>query len=76
MTKRNQKEKAKLLIFKEGKEILWLKKRINNNDINNDEMLLKSISKINQIDVDKKLKRINKSFNQAYFHLRNNNLKY
>jgi hypothetical protein len=46
------------------------------NGINNDEMILKSISKINQFDVDKKLKSIHKSFNQAYFHLRNNNLKY
>ena len=47
-----------------------------NNNNNNDEMILKSISKINQFDVDKKLKSIHKSFNQAYFHLRNNNLKY
>ena len=53
-----------------------VKNGINNKDINNDEMILKSISKINQFDVAKKLKRINKSFNQAYFHLRNNNLKY
>lgn len=45
-----------------------------NNNNNNDEMILKSISKINQFDVAKKLKRINKSFNQAYFHLRNDNL--
>ena len=42
----------------------------NNNEID-EEKLLKSISKINQFDVSKKLKRINKSYNQAYFHLRN-----
>ena len=39
----------------------------------NEETLLKSISKINDFDVSKKLKRTNKSFNQAYFHLRNVN---
>ena len=58
------------------KRNFMVKNGINNNDINNDEMILKSISKINQFDVSKKLKRINKSFNQAYFHLRNNNLNY
>jgi len=58
------------------KRNFMVKNVINNNDINNDEMILKSISKINQFDVSKKLKRINKSFNQAYFHLRNNNLNY
>ena len=46
----------------------------NNNEID-EENLLKSISKINQFDVSKKLKRINKSYNQAYFHLRNKNEK-
>ena len=46
----------------------------NNNEID-EEKLLKSISKINQFDVSKKLKRINKSYNQAYFHLRNKNEK-
>ena len=39
----------------------------------NEELLLKSISKINDFDVSKKLKRTNKSFNQVYFHLRNVN---
>ena len=58
------------------KRNFMVKSGINNNDNNNDEMILKSISKINQFDVAKKLKRINKSFNQAYFHLRNNNLNY
>ena len=47
-------------------------KNVTDNDLNK-EMLLKSISKINDFDVSKKLKRINKSFNQAYFHLRNVN---
>jgi hypothetical protein len=42
----------------------------------NQEILLKSISKINDFDVSKKLKRTNKSFNQAYFHLRNVNYNY
>ena len=42
----------------------------------NQEILLKSISKINDFDVSKKLKRTNKSFNQAYFHLRNINYNY
>ena len=49
-----------------------------NNTINNEideENLLKSISKINQFDVSKRMKRINKSYNQAYFHLRNKNEK-
>ena len=49
-----------------------------NNTINNEvdeEKLLKSISKINQFDVSKRMKRINKSYNQAYFHLRNKNEK-
>ena len=55
------------------KRNFMVKNGINNNN-NNDEMILKSISKINQFDVAKKLKRINKSFNQAYFHLRNDNL--
>jgi hypothetical protein len=36
-------------------------------------MLLNSLSKINNFDVSKKLKKSNKSFNQAYFHLRNVN---
>ena len=43
------------------------------NDEFNQEIFLKSLSKINDFDVSKKLKRMNKSFNQAYFHLRNNN---
>ena len=49
-----------------------------NNTINNEideENLLKSISKINQFDVSKRMRRINKSYNQAYFHLRNKNEK-
>ena len=48
---------------------------IKNNNEMDEEKLLKSISKINQFDVSKKLKRINKSYNQAYFHLRNKNEK-
>ena len=47
-------------------------KNMTDNDFN-EETLLKSISKINDFDVSKKLKRTNKSFNQAYFHLRNVN---
>ena len=43
------------------------------NNSNNDEIFLQSLSKINNFDVSKKLKRTNKSFNQAYFHLRNVN---
>ena len=49
-----------------------LSKNITNNDFN-EEILLKSLSKINKFDADKKLKRTNKSFNQAYFHIRNIN---
>lgn len=42
----------------------------------NQDILLQSISKINNFDVSQKLKRSNKSFNQAYFHLRNDNYNY
>lgn len=70
------KGESKTIDTQRRKRNIVVKKGNNNNDINNDEMILKSISKINQFDVSKKLKRINKSFNQAYFHLRNNNLNY
>ena len=43
------------------------------NSMNNDEILINNLSKINNFDVSKKLKKTNKSFNQAYFHLRNVN---
>ena len=48
---------------------------IKNNNEMDEEKLLKSISKINQFDVSKRMRRINKSYNQAYFHLRNKNEK-
>lgn len=51
---------------------LMISKNMTNEEFNQ-EIFLKSLSKINNFDVSKKLKRMNKSFNQAYFHLRNNN---
>ena len=50
-------------------------KNFTNNEFN-EEILLKSLSKINNFDANKKIKRMNKSFNQAYFHLRNENVNY
>ena len=55
---------------KKNKTFLF-SKNMTENDLNQE--ILKSISKINDFDVSKKLKRTNKSFNQAYFHLRNVN---
>ena len=63
-TSSKTKDKIKIKNFKHS---------FTKNNSNNDEILLNSLSKINNFDVSKKLKRINKSFNQAYFHLRNVN---
>ena len=56
---------------KTGNNLMFSKNMTN--DEFNQEIFLKSLSKINNFDVSQKLKRMNKSFNQAYFHLRNNN---
>ena len=48
----------------------------NTNNEFNEELLLKSLSRINNFDANKKLRKVNKSFNQAYFHLRNDNVNY
>lgn len=69
----DEKEISKTIDNKK-RRILFHKNNTNNEF--NQELLLKSLSKINQFDVSKKLKRMNKSFNQAYFHIRNNNEKY
>ena len=64
----NENEASKTIEARKKKPYLLPK-----NNSNNDEILLQSLSKINNFDVSKKLKRTNKSFNQAYFHLRNVN---
>ena len=56
---------------KTGNNLMFSKNMTN--DEFNQEIFLKSLSKINNFDVSQKLKRMNKSFNQAYFHLRNVN---
>jgi len=63
-----EKEISKSL-FNERKKKL-LRKNIT---INQDELLLERLSKINNFDASNNIKKKNKSFNQAYFHLRNKN---
>lgn len=67
-----EKEISKTIENKRKKRNFLLSKNCTNNNFN-EEILLKSISKINKFDVFKNLKKTNKSFNQAYFHLRNIN---
>ena len=67
-----EKEISKTIDINKKPKNFVLSKNNTNNELN-PEILLKSLSKINDFDVSKKLKRMNKSFNQAYFHLRNNN---
>ena len=67
-----QNTKSNTLDEKKRNRTFLFSKNMTDNNFNQ-EILLKSISKINDFDVSKKLKRDNKSFNQAYFHLRNNN---
>ena len=71
----DEKEIYKTLDNNRKKRNIFFTKNNTHNEFN-EEILLKSLSKINNFDVSKKLKRTNKSFNQAYFHLRNNNQKY
>jgi hypothetical protein len=66
----NEKEVNKISDANKKKNLLHIFPK---NKSNNEEILIKSLSKINDFDVSKKLKRTNKSFNQAYFHLRNVN---
>ena len=67
-----EKEISKTIENKRKKRNFLLSKNCTNNNFN-EEILLKSISKINKFDVFKNLKKTNKSINQAYFHLRNIN---
>lgn len=53
---------------------IMVKNKTNNNL--DGQNLLESLSKINNFDATKRLKRTNKSFNQAYLHLRNVNYNY
>ena len=66
----NEKEVNKISDANKKKNLQYIFPK---NKSNNEEILIKSLSKINDFDVSKKLKRTNKSFNQAYFHLRNVN---
>jgi hypothetical protein len=66
----DEKEISKTIDNKK-RRIIFHKNNTNNEF--NEELLLKSLNKINNFDASKKLKRTNKSFNQAYFHIRNNN---
>ena len=72
--KNQEDEESKTLDNQKRKKVFFPKN--NTNYEFNEEILLKSLSKINNFDVSKKLKRTNKSFNQAYFHLRNHNEDY
>ena len=67
-----EKEISNTIDSKKSGNNLMMSKNMTNDEFNQ-EIFLKSLSKINNFDVSKKLKRMNKSFNQAYFHLRNNN---
>ena len=67
-----EKEISNTIDSRKNKNNLMFSKNITNDEFNQ-EIFLKSLSKINNFDASKKLKRMNKSFNQAYFHLRNNN---
>ena len=67
-----EKEISNTIDAKKPGNSLMFSKNMTNDEFNQ-EIFLKSLSKINNFDVSKKLKRMNKSFNQAYFHLRNNN---
>ena len=67
-----EKEISNTIDAKKTGNNLMFSKNMTNDEFNQ-EIFLKSLSKINNFDVSKKLKRMNKSFNQAYFHLRNNN---
>ena len=67
-----EKEINNTIDVKKSGNNLMMSKNMTNDEFNQ-EIFLKSLSKINNFDVSKKLKRKNKSFNQAYFHLRNNN---
>ena len=67
-----EKEISNTIDAKKSGNNLMMSKNMTNDEFNQ-EIFLKSLSKINNFDVSKKLKRKNKSFNQAYFHLRNNN---
>ena len=67
-----EKEISNTIDAKKTGNNLMFSKNMTNDEFNQ-EIFLKSLSKINDFDVSKKLKRMNKSFNQAYFHLRNNN---
>ena len=66
----NEKEANKISDANNKKNLQYIFPK---NKSNNEEILIKSLSKINDFDVSKKLKKTNKSFNQAYFHLRNVN---
>ena len=68
----DEKEMSKTI---DNKKRIFFPKNNTNSEFNQ-ELLLKSLSKINKFDVSKKLKRMNNSFNQAYFHIRNNNEKH
>ena len=67
-----EKEISNTIDAKKSGNHLKISKNMTNDEFNK-EIFLKSLSKINNFDVSKKIKRMNKSFNQAYFHLRNNN---
>ena len=67
-----EKEISNTINIKRTGNNLMFSKNMTNDEFNQ-EIFLKSLSKINNFDVSQKLKRMNKSFNQAYFHLRNNN---
>ena len=62
------KEKNKT-VYNNRKKIMLKKNLI----INNEDFVLDSLSRINKFDASNKLKKKNKSFNQAYFHIRNSN---
>ena len=74
-SKENKNEETLDYNSKKNKNYNIFIKSKNNSNLDS-EQFMKYISKINNFDEEKRLKKNNKSFNQAYLHLRNINNNY